>query len=145
MADANIIVTVDTTSSDWVYSNGQSTTVDGVAETFAMRLVDLGSDGQMKGGGVTSDDNTMTMADGSVITMSRDSNFVHLGDFADGTAKVNPGSFWVSRDGGSWEEVKVTTATIADADTVGDNNITTMTFEYPGKPYQWTWTNIKTA
>ena len=144
MADANITVTVDTASSAWVMSDGVATTVDGVAETFVLRLLDLGTSGAMEGGG-GANANVVTMANGDKVTFSKDKRFVHMGDFVNATAKPNPGSFWVEEDNGSAHEVKVTTATIADADTVGDNNITTITFEYPGKPWQWTWTTIKTA
>lgn len=145
MADADTVVTIDTASSPWVLSDGRATTVDGVAETFVMRLIDLGTTGIWEGGGAITNKNTVALANGEKIVFGRDKRYMQIGTFADATAKPNPGSFWVREDDGSEHEVKVTTATVADADTVGDDNITTITFEYPGKPYQWTWTTIKMA
>ncbi len=145
MANANVTVTVDTASSPWVYPDGRDTTVSSNDQTFVMRLIDLGTTADYIGGGVSTDDCKMNLADGETVTICRDKRFVHLGTFANTVAKTNPGSLWVKHDCDDWQEVKVTTATIADADATGVNNITTITFEYPGKPWQWTWTNIKTA
>lgn len=52
MADANIVVTVDTASSPWVYPDGRSTTISGVAEDFVLRQLDLGATGIWDGGGM---------------------------------------------------------------------------------------------
>lgn len=143
MASANVTVTVDTASSPWVMSDGRSTTVNSNTETFVLRLVDLGTTARYRGGGGT--DNDLLLANGERIRISTDQRFVNLGDFTDATAKLNPGSIWVKENSSDWKEVKVTTATIADADATGNDNITAITFEYPGTPYQWSWATIKTA
>lgn len=144
MADANVTFTVDTASSPWVLSDGTVTTINSTAETFVLRLIDLGTTSNLEGGGALTTSNVVTLGNGSTITIGKDRKFIHLGTFTDTVAKLNPGSLWVEEDGVA-HEVKVTTATLTDADAVGANNLAAITFEYPGKPYQWSWTNINTA
>jgi hypothetical protein len=143
MADALRTITIDTSNSPWVKTDGKTTTVSGTGQTFQIYLYDLGETGTYAGAGANQD---VLLADGTMLKFSADSRMVHLGDaFANATAKANPGSLWVSEDGGKEVEVKVTTATIADADGTGANNLTAITFEYPGKPWQWSWANLNMA
>ena len=139
--------TIDTANSPWVHSNGQKTTVSGTAQDFLITLVD--DDGTatatFEGSGAQSSQGVL-LADGSRLQFSSDKRMVSIGQsLANATAKLSAGSFWVSTDSGPEEEVKITSLTIADVDATGANNITTMTMEYPGKPYKWTWTTIQNA
>jgi hypothetical protein len=144
MASAAQTITIDTANSPWVLYNGKKTTVSGQAQTFGWYMNDLGTTGSFQGAGAQSLQG-VTLADGTKLQFSSDKKMVWLGNFTDTVAKANPGSLWVSEDDGVEHEVKVVTATIGDADSSGDENITTITFEYPGKPWRWTWTTIKTA
>jgi hypothetical protein len=146
MADGTLTITIDTASSPWVMQNGESTTVTGQAQLFTMLLTDLGTTANYTGGS-TKALNTVALANGSHLQFSGCKNMVYIGPgMTDTTAKVNPGSFWVSEDDGPEVEVKITTMTVSDADCSGGggtvaNGLTTATFEYPGKPWQWTWAN----
>jgi len=143
MADALRTITIDTASSPWVLPDGEATTVSGTAQDFQIYLYDLGETGTYVGAGANQD---VLLANGDMLKFTADKRLVHLGDaFADATAKPNPGSLWVSVNGGPEVEVKAVTATIADADGTGANNLTTITFEYPGKPWRWTWANLNMA
>jgi hypothetical protein len=146
MADALRTFTVDTASSPWVLSDGTVTTISGTAETFVLQMRDLGTTANYEGGQSTADGQIVTLGNGKKIKIGADKRFTFLGTFENTVAKVNPGSIWVEEDeGGRHVEVKVTTAEIADADGTGNDNITSITFEYPGTPFQWTWANIKMA
>ena len=143
MTTATRTITVDTASSPWVKWDGQGTTVYSTAQTFQLGVYYASNVATFYGAGADQD---VLLADGTMLKFSADNRMVHLGDsFADTTAKTNPGSLWVSENGGPEHEVKVTTATIADADSTGANNLTTITFEYPGKPWRWTWANLNMA
>lgn len=143
MADALRTITIDTASSPWVKWDGKATTVYSTAQNLQIYLYDLGATATFVGAGANQD---VLLADGTMLKFSADKKMVHLGDaFADTTAKTNPGSLWVSENGGPEHEVKVVTATIADVDGTGANNLTTITFEYPGKPWRWTWANLNMA
>jgi hypothetical protein len=148
MADATVTFTIDTASSPWIKVDGTRTTVSGIGQTFAMRLIDLGSDGLLIGGGVAGTptvDNDVTLADGTKLRFSMDKKMTTIGPFADGVAKNNAGSLWVSEDDSIEHEVKVTSITMTDADAPGANNLASISFEYPGKPWSWTWVNINSA
>ena len=141
MANALRTFTIDTASSPWIKQNGEVRTVSGTAEDFQLYLIDLGTTGNYIGAGGGS----VTLDDGSKIDFGADKRLIHLGTFEDGTAKTQPGSLWVREDGGQEIEVKVVTATFTDADHTGNDNLAAITFEYPGKPYRWSWANIKMA
>jgi hypothetical protein len=141
MGDALRTFTIDTANSPWVCIDGQTTTISGTSESFKLYLEDLGTTGKYIGrtGG------TIELANGRKLTIEADPKFIELGVFEDGTAKADAGSLWVREDNTTSVEVKVVTATFTDADGTGNDNLSTITFEYPGKPFQWTWTNIKMA
>lgn len=134
--------TIDTASSPWFHSDGLKTTVSGTAQTMTLTCDDTGDGGNFYSDG---NDTDLLLADGSTLRIHGDPQLTFFVSGTDAAAKINPGSIWVSVDGGLREEVKIVSLTMADADSTGANNITSITFEYPGKPYQWTWTNIKTA
>ena len=146
MADANQVVTVDTANQKYVKRNGVETTIDGSSETFSLRIIDLNDDAHWEGGGALTTNNIMALADGSKIRISKSNIFLHLSTLDDGVAVKNPGSIWIEEDDGYVSEWKVTSMTVADADSVGANNITTMTMERAEAPiHQVTWTNLNTA
>lgn len=132
--------TVDTASTPWVYSNGLSTTVNGTSETFQLDFTDTGAGGVYFGGG----ESVLALTDGKSLTIEQNPTLTYLNHGADG-AVANSGSIWVRVNGGIREEVKVVTATFTDGDGTGANNLASITFEYPGKPYRWTWTNVDMA
>ncbi len=134
--------TIDTAASPWVYSNGEATTISGTAETIAFTFDDKGDGGIHYGIGSNQD---LTLADGSVLTIEADKGFTFFQSGTDGAAKTDCGSIWVRIDGGLKEEVEVASLTMANADGTGANNVTAITFEYPGKPYRWSWANVNTA
>jgi hypothetical protein len=139
--------TIDTANSPWVYSDGQKTTILGTSQDFKITLVD--DDGTatatFEGSGMQGSQG-VALADGGKLQFSSDTRMVKIGQaLANATAKLSAGSFWVSANNGPEEEVKITSLTIADVDSTGANNITTMTMEYPGKPYKWTWATIQNA
>ena len=139
--------TIDTASSPWVFSDGENTTVSSTDQTFSIAVVDDSGSatGSFEGAGAQSVQGVL-LANGDTLQFSSDKRMVHIGDaLANTTAKPNAGSFWVSVNGGPEEEIKITTVTIADVDATGANNITTITFEYPGKPYKWSWATIQNA
>jgi hypothetical protein len=143
MADALRTITIDTANSPWVKIDGKTTTVSGVAQTFQIYLYDLGTTATFAGAGANQD---VLLSDGTLLKFTSDKKLVHIGDaLADATAKANPGSLWVSENGGPEVEVKVTTITIADVDATGADNLTTITFEYPGKPWKWSWATLNIA
>ena len=148
MADGTLTITIDTAASPWIMQDGTATTCTGTAGLFTMNLIDLGTTANYTGGS-TKALNRVELANGSHIQFSGCKNMVYLGaGLTDGTAKVNPGSFWVSEDDGPEVEVKITTMTVSDTDCDGGggtvvNGLTTATFEYPGKPWQWTWANLQ--
>ena len=146
MADANQVVTVDTANMKYVKRGGVETEINGTSETFPLRIIDLGTTGIWEGGGSIAESNIMALADGSKIRISKALRFTHMGILANATAIPNPGSIWIEEDDGIANEWKITTMTVADADGVGANNITTMTMERADSPiHQVTWTNLNTA
>ena len=137
--------TIDTTSSPWVLPDGEKTTVSSTDQDFQLVLVDDNgtATASFEGGGANQN---VLLANGDTLKFSGDKRMVHIGDtLANATAKVSPGSLWVSVNGLAEQEVKITTITIADVDATGANNITAITFEYPGKPYKWSWATIQNA
>jgi hypothetical protein len=134
--------TVDTANSPWVYSDGTSTTISGTTQDFALTFDDKGDGGLYYGAGVN---NSMALADGNVLKIRMDPAFTFFASGTDGAANINAGSIWVSINDDAYEEVKIVSMTLADADGTGVDNVTSITFEYPGKPYRWTWATIKTA
>jgi hypothetical protein len=146
MASAAFTITIDTASSPWVKQDGTAVTISGTAETFMLYCDDLGTTGIWKGYGTTAE-NTVALSDGTKLYFSSDSKMVNLAELTNATARPNAGSFWVSEDGAPEVEVRVVTITTSDGD-VNDgvsgtvaNGLTTVTFEYPGKPWRWTWVN----
>lgn len=144
MASGLQTFTIDTASSPWVYSNGLKTTVSGQAQTFQLYMNDLGETANWDGAGAQSVQG-VALADGNMLHFSSDKRMVHITTLTNATAKQNAGSLWVSVNDGPEEEVHIATVTVADVDATGANNLTTITFEYPGKPYKWTWANIQNA
>lgn len=144
MADGTLTITIDTASSPWIMQDGRSTTCTSTTQKITMLLTDLGTTANYTGGS-TQALNRVELANGSHLNFSGCKKMVYIGPgMADATAKVNPGSFWVSEDDGPEVEVKITTMTVSDADCSGGagtvvDGLTTMTMEYPGKPWQWTW------
>ncbi len=132
--------TVDTASSPWVYPDGQSTTVNGTSETISFTGVDTGAGGRYYG----LSGNTISLADGTKLKIEGDQGYVYFKSEADG-ATVDNGSWWVRHDDGKKEEVKIYAMNLTDGDGVGANNLVAISFEYPGKPYRWSWANINTA
>lgn len=132
--------TIDTANSPWVYSDGEKTTVSGTAETFVLTFTDTGDGGTYVGGG----ESDIALANGDVLTIEQDGVFTFINHTANG-ALNNTGSIWVRINGGNREEVKVVSSNFADADGTGANNLAAITFEYPGKPYQWSWANVNMA
>ena len=138
-------VTIDTASSPWRMWDGELTTVSSTDQTFQIAVVDDSGTATADYEGAGADQNVL-LANGCTLKFSGDKRMVHIGDsLANATAKPNAGSLWVSEDGNVEHEVKITTVTLADADSTGANNITTITFEYPGKPWKWTWATINMA
>jgi hypothetical protein len=133
--------TIDTASSPWVYSDGIATTVSGTAETISFTATDTGDGGVYWG----APGQSITLADGNELFIEGDKDKTQFRSEANG-ATYNCGSIWVRVNNlGPREEVKITTMTVTDGDAVGANNLAAITFEYPGKPYKWSWTNINTA
>jgi hypothetical protein len=133
--------TIDTASSPWIYSDGTTTTVSGTSETLAFTAVDTGAGGVY----LMNPAQSITLADGNELIFEANPQLCSLRSEADG-ATINNGSLWVYiAPNGKREEVKVVTMTVTNGDAVGANNVANITFEYPGKPYSWSWTNINTA
>ena len=144
MASALRTITIDTASSPWVCVDGEKTTVNGTAETFQLYMNDLGDTATFVGGGVNATQ-TVKLANGRQLRFSSDKKMVNTAVLTDATACTNPGSLWVSEDDGPEVEVKMTTITVADVDATGANNLTAVTFEYPGKPWNWSWATLNMA
>jgi hypothetical protein len=132
-------VAIDTASSPWVYSDGIATTVSGTSETMLFNMNDLGSTAYWSPGGATN----ISLADGAKLTISSDSGMTQTPTLANGTASLNAMTLFCQIDGGPVEAINVTTMQAADVD--GNNTDLTLTFEYPGKPYKWTWTGLNTT
>ena len=137
MATATQTITIDTASSPWVYSNGQVTTINGTSQTMIMAVNDLTDDVQLYPSTTVF---TLTLDDGCKLHISNSPSMSRSTDISNGAATINGWSWFVAVDGGPEEEVKVTTMQCADAD--GNNTDLTLTFEYPGKPWQWTWARV---
>jgi len=133
-------ITIDTASSPWVYSNGQTTTVNGTSQTLVIAMNDLGTTAQWLPG---TTDLVLTMDDGCQVHIFADTGMSRSQTLTNSTALKNGWSWFCSVDGGKREEVKVTTMQCSDVD--GNNTDLTLTFEYPGKPWQWTWSSINTT
>lgn len=140
MSFASQTWTIDTASSPWVYSDGQSTTVSGTSETITFTGADTGDGGTYAGRGTS----VVSLADGNKLHIDLDKRFTNFRSEADGATYDN-GSIWVRVNNGPAEEVSIVTMNVTDGDAVGANNVASITFEYPGKPYRWTWANVNTA
>lgn len=132
--------TLDTAATPWVYSDGSSTAMADNAQTITFTGADTGDGGTYAGRGTS----ILSLLDGNKLHIDSDKRFSNFRSEADG-ATYNCGSIWVRVNNGPVEEVKITTMTVTDGDAVGANGVTNVTFEYPGKPYSWSWTNINTA
>ncbi len=139
MSDALRTFTVNTASSPWVCIDGQETTISGTTETFKLYMKYIDSTNAYYIGHTGG---TLALANGRKLTIEADPKFIRLGNFESGQAKADAGSLWVREDNTTSVEVKVVTATFTNAAGTTTNNLSTITFEYPGKPWQWTWTNI---
>jgi len=146
MASAAFTIDIDTANSPWVKQDGKAVTISGTAETITMYCNDLGTTGLWIGHGAQSA-NSVALSDGTKLYFSSDKKMVNLAELTNATARPNAGSLWVSEDGAPEVEVKIVTITTSDGDvnnggsgTVA-NGLTTVTFEYPGKPWRWTWAN----
>ena len=135
-------ITIDTASSPWVYSDGTITTINGTAEDFTLTCDSDSDKGIYYGVGGNA---SMALANGDTLKISKDPAKTFFKVDADGVAQKNAGSMWVSINDGAYEEVKIVSATFADANGTGANNWTTVTFEYPGLPYQWIWLTEQSA
>ena len=133
-------VTVDTANSKWVHPDGYADEINGTGETFVLKINDLGATAQWMGG---TTNNSIALASGSKLNIAIDEKMSRTPTLSDGTAQTNAMSLWCRIDGGQEQEVKVTTMQAADVD--GNNTDLTMTFEYPGKPWKWTWSSINTT
>lgn len=140
MSFASQTWTMDTASTPWVYSDGQKTTLADTSQTITFTGADTGDGGTYAGRGTS----VVSLADGNKLYIDSDKRFTNFRSEADG-ATYNNGSIWVRVNNELAEEVKITTMTVTDGDAVGANGITNITFEYPGKPYKWSWANINTA
>ncbi len=140
MSFASQTWTIDTASSPWVYSDGSKTTVSGTGETATFTGADTGAGGTYAGRGTT----TIALADGNKLYIDGDYRFTNFRSESDGATTKN-GSIWAKINGGRWEEINIVSMTVTDGDAVGANNLAAITFEYPGKPYRWSWANINTA
>ena len=132
--------TIDTGSSPWVYSNGEKTTIYSTAETATFTGTDTGDGGTYAGRGTTA----IALANGDKLYIDGDKRFTNFRSEADG-ATVGNGSMWCRINAGPWEEVSIVAMNVTNGDAVGANNLASITFEYPGKPYRWSWANINTA
>jgi len=132
-------VAIDTASSPWTYSDGLKTTISGTSEAMTFEVVDLGSTAYWSPVGT----NLISLADGSKLKIESDKKMTQTATLSNGTAALNQMTLYCQIDGGPVEEVNVTTMQAADVD--GNNTDLTLTFEYPGKPYKWTWTGLNTT
>jgi len=132
--------TMDTANTPWVYSNGIATEMADTAQTVSFTATDTGDGGIYFGAPGCN----ISLLDGNKLVIEGNKDLVFFASEANGTTYRN-GSLWASINGGPREEITITTMTVTNGDAVGANNITNITFEYPGKPYQWSWTNINTA
>ncbi len=139
---ATITFTINTASSPWVYSNGIATTVLGTSQTFKFDFNDTGAGGDYFGAGVTSQ---ISLADGNKLDINMDKGFTFFQVDADATSKTSAGAIQVKSYLNKYEQVNVVAVTMANADGTGADNLTSITFEYPGKPYRWTWANVDMA
>lgn len=140
MSFASQTWTIDTASSPWIYSDGSSTTVSGTSQTATFTGADTGTGGTYAGRGTTA----IALADGNTLYIDGDKRFSNFRSEADGATTKN-GSIWCKINGGQWEEVNIVAMTVTDGDAVGANNLASITFEYPGKIYRWSWANVNTA
>ena len=132
--------TMDTANEKWYFSNGDSTELADNAQTLSFTATDTGDGGIYFGAPASS----FTLLNGDTVTFEGDPKLTFFRSEADGQT-YDCGSVWVYVNGGKREELKITTMTVTDGDAVGANNLASITFEYPGTPYSWTWTNINTA
>jgi len=140
MATAQQTVTIDTASSPWVYSDGQNTTINGTSQTLVFAVNDLGDTVQWLPGTTAL---SLTMDDGNIVQIFADPAISRSKTLTNATAVKNAWSWFCSVNNGLREEVKVTSMQATDVD--GNNTDLTLTFEYPGKPWQWTWSSINTT
>jgi len=132
--------TMDSTTTTWVLPDGTSLYLTDNAQTVSFTATDTGDGGIYFGAAGSS----FTLNDGSIIEVEGNQDITNFASEANG-ATVRNGSIWVRHNGGPRHEVVITTMNVTNGDAVGANNLASITFEYPGKPWQWTWTNVNTA
>jgi hypothetical protein len=128
------------TTNCWVLSNGTRVDFLNTSQTVSFDATDTGA------GGIyfAKQGNSIALKDGTNLIISGDKNMAFFKSEADG-ATVNNGTIWARIDGGKEEEVSIVAMTVTNGDAVGANNLASITFEYPGKPYRWSWTNVNTT
>lgn len=124
----------------WILSDGTITTLKDTAQTVSFTATDTGDGGIYFGKA----GNSIALIDGSNLIFDGNKDITFFKSEADG-ATVRNGSIWARIDGGKLEEVSIVGMTVTNGDAVGADNLASITFEYPGKPYRWTWTLIDTA
>jgi hypothetical protein len=132
--------TMDSSTTKWILPDGIETILTDNAQTLTFTGTDTGAGGTY----VPRTASTLNLKDGSKIILELDRNLTNFRAEANG-ASTRCGSMWVVDDNGKRSELNITTMTVTDGDAVGTNNLANITFEYPGKPYQWSWTNVNTA
>lgn len=133
-------ITVDTANSPWVHPDGYADEINSTDQTFVLKIVDHGDTADWMGG---TTNNSIALLSGSKLNIAIDEKMSRTPTLTNGTAQPDAMSLWCRIDGGQEYEVKVTTMQAADVD--GNNTDLTMTFEYPGKPWKWTWTGLNTV
>jgi len=133
-------ITIDTANSPFVYPTGEKTEVSGVGQTFSWEMTDLGTTADFN---ASSPANSILLLNGDSIRLGCDGRLTRFGPITNATARSD-GSFWIETKYG-YHELKIVSVTITDADAVGANNVASIKFEYPGTPYNFTWTNIQSA
>jgi uncharacterized cupredoxin-like copper-binding protein len=124
----------------WFASDGTRYDFADTSQTVSFTATDTGDGGIYFG----KQGNAINLKGGSQVRFSGNKDMDFFKSEANG-ATVRNGSLWASIDGGKFEEVSIVAMTVTDGDAVGANNLASITFEYPGKPYRWSWTNVNTA
>ena len=128
------------TTNCWFTSDGIRYDFANTSQTAPFAATDTGDGGIYFG----KQGCAIALKGGGTLIIEGDQKLTFFKSEADG-ATVNNGSIWARIDDGKREEVNIVAMTVTDGDAVGANNLASITFEYPGKPYRWSWTNVNTA